>query len=301
MDKNRMTFTQVEEEVNQRHKTRIPLFETIEEKIGKTVISFFTSTNFPAMIEHGDADMLEQVFSTCDLSNGLALIINSYGGDALAAERIISLCREYSGTKGFTAIVPGRAKSAATMICLGADNIWMGPGSELGPVDPQVWIKAGDGSRACSVFNIIQSYKDLFKKAVECKGKLEPYLQQLAKYDEREIREYENAMELAQDIVIKALQSGMMLNEDKDVIQSKIEPLLTPKHTKSHGRAISRNDSVCANLKITNAENVYGEVEKDKDLWDNIFALYIRTQAFVSTRATKCIESKQHSLVVGRG
>ncbi|GAH14065.1 unnamed protein product, partial [marine sediment metagenome] len=43
-----------------------------------------------------------------DLSKGLALIINSPGGSGLAAERIINVCRSYSGTEEFWAIVPNK-------------------------------------------------------------------------------------------------------------------------------------------------------------------------------------------------
>lgn len=40
-------------------------------------------------------------------------------------------------------VLPDRAKSAATLIALGADSILMGPVSDLGPIDPQFVI--GDG------------------------------------------------------------------------------------------------------------------------------------------------------------
>ncbi|OLT41396.1 serine dehydrogenase [Serinicoccus sp. CNJ-927] len=36
-----------------------------------------------------------------------------------------------------TVILPDMAKSAATLLCLGADSILMGPAGDLGPVDPQ--------------------------------------------------------------------------------------------------------------------------------------------------------------------
>ena len=51
-----------------------------------------------------------------DLSKGLALIISSPGGDGLAAERIINVCRHYSETKEYWAVVPNKAKSTARMV-----------------------------------------------------------------------------------------------------------------------------------------------------------------------------------------
>ena len=60
-------------------------------------------------------------------------MINSPGGSGLAAERMINVLRSYSGIGEYWAIVPAKAKSAATMVCLGASKILMGPASELGP------------------------------------------------------------------------------------------------------------------------------------------------------------------------
>lgn len=56
------------------------------------------------------------------------------------------MCRSYSGTDEFVAIVAGKAKSAATMICMGSSKIMMAAPSELGPVDPQI-IREEDGQR----------------------------------------------------------------------------------------------------------------------------------------------------------
>lgn len=64
------------------------------------------------MIDDADADMLEGILQKLDLTNGLALLISSPGGSGLAAERIINICRNYSVTGEYSAIVPGKAKSA---------------------------------------------------------------------------------------------------------------------------------------------------------------------------------------------
>lgn len=43
-----------------------------------------------------------------------------------------------------TVIVPDQAKSAATLLALGAHQILMGPTSDLGPVDPQFQLGEND-------------------------------------------------------------------------------------------------------------------------------------------------------------
>ena len=75
------------------------------------------------------------------------------------------------------------------MICFGASKIIMAQNSELGPVDSQVTLEEDGVVKRFAVFNIIESYEDLFSRAVEAQGPLEPYLQQLAHYDQREIEE----------------------------------------------------------------------------------------------------------------
>ncbi len=64
--------------------------------VGRTAVAFFTSFRYPVMIEEGDADMIEEILQVTDLRKGLILVLDSPGGDALAAERIVRICREYS-------------------------------------------------------------------------------------------------------------------------------------------------------------------------------------------------------------
>ena len=133
-------ISRVQTEQLQGHPTRVEILSKLETLIGRPLVTFFTSFQYPVMIEDTDADMLEGVLQQMDLTDGLALCISSPGGDSLAAERIINICRSYSKTGDYWTIVPGKAKSAATMVCFGAAKILMGPTSELGPIDPQISI-----------------------------------------------------------------------------------------------------------------------------------------------------------------
>lgn len=281
---------QVMTEQNQGHETRKKIFIELEKKLKRPVVSFFTSFSFPVMIEDRDADMLEGVLQKMDLSNGLVLFINSPGGDGLAAERIINVCRSYSKTGDYWAIVPSKAKSAATMICFGASKIIMGATSELGPIDPQLTMSENDEMRWFSAYNVIESYDDLFSKAVKEKGNLEPYLQQLERYDEREIKEFKAALSLSEDIAIRTLASGMLKGRSNEDISKNIKIFLTPERTKTHGRAICGEEASGCDLNIEQ-KDVTG------DFWKLVYELYIRTNNLVSTKAAKCIESKNHSFI----
>jgi serine dehydrogenase proteinase len=75
----------------------------------------------------------------------LDLIIQSSGGDIHAAYLIMSMLRERmkdeEGKEGkgrLIACVPSRAMSAATLLCLGADEILLGELGAVGPLDAQI-------------------------------------------------------------------------------------------------------------------------------------------------------------------
>lgn len=243
------------------------------------------------MIEDTDADMIEGLLQKLDLSKGLALIVNSPGGIGIAAERIMNVCKSYSGNGEFVALVPSKAKSAATMVCFGASKIYMSPTSELGPIDPQITIQKDEKAMRLAVCNIVQSYKELFENAVKATGHLEPYLQQLANYDAREIKEFEAAISLASDVAVRALENGMMNKLDEKKIREHIKIFLTPEKTKTHGRAIFYKEAQKSNLKIE-------LIDVKSKLWELLYELYIRTNNFTNTRVAKCIENKDFSFAV---
>jgi ClpP class serine protease len=216
-------YQRVLDERFQTPASRRDLFKKISAAMsGRSLVTFFTSMHYPVEIDDDDCDMLQSVLQQTDLTKGLVLMINSLGGDTLAAERIVNICRAYSGTGEYWALVPGRAKSAATIICMGASKIIMAPPSELGPVDPQI-IREEDGqTKWFSAFSLVTGYKKLFDEAVKTSGNVEPYAQQLAHYDVRDINTWEGFIGVSKDIAIKILASGMMAATNPSEIEKKL-------------------------------------------------------------------------------
>ena len=289
--KREPVLSYVLDEINQSHETRKKIFTKIEEDLKRPLVSLFTSFRYPVGLETDDADMLEGILQKLDLANGLALLVSSPGGDGLAAERIINICRSYSGTGEYWTIVPSKAKSAATMICFGASEIIMSPTSELGPIDPQLFVSEGKQRKAYSVWNIVKSYDELFRNAIKEKGNLEPYLQQLSRYDSWDIEEFRTSISLSEDIAIRSLANGMMKGNSKSEIKKNIEMFLTPEKTKSHGRPIYEKEAQDCGLNIE-------LLDVKSNLYKTLYELYIRTNHFVSSRVSKCIESRYNSYVV---
>jgi hypothetical protein len=67
----------------------------------------------------------------------ILLIVHSLGGSIEAGYFIGKTGKRLAKSK-FVAAIPRKAKSAATLLALGADEIHMGLLSELGPIDPQI-------------------------------------------------------------------------------------------------------------------------------------------------------------------
>jgi len=280
-------------ELEQSSSTRHPQFLKVAKGLkGRTLVTFFTSFNHPVNITDDDADMLQSILQSNDLSKGLAIMISSPGGDGLSAERIVNICRSHSGTGDYWAIVPGKAKSAATIICMGASKIMMAPSSELGPVDPQIFKVEGGRRKTFSAHALVTGYDKLFSDAVKTKGRLEPFLQQLLNYDHREIGTYKSLIDLAENIAVKALKSGMMSSLTEAKIKDAIEVFLNPSAgTLSHGRPIYANEAEACGLKIE-------MLDVNSSVWRDIYELYVRTEKFVSLRACKTVESIKESFHV---
>jgi len=89
----------------------------------------------------------------------IALVIDSSGGLAQPSYQIATMLRRHS--TGFFAIIPRYAKSAATLLSLGAEKIFMGSDAELGPLDVQLldpdreeWGSALDEIQALERLNV---------------------------------------------------------------------------------------------------------------------------------------------------
>lgn len=89
------------------------------------------------------------------------LMLHTSGGDVDAAEKLIGLVRKKVGDNApLRVIVPDSAKSAGTLMALGANRIVMSDCSELGPIDPQIMLCDPNGNSARhSVLNYLRAYK----------------------------------------------------------------------------------------------------------------------------------------------
>lgn len=216
----------------------------------------------------------------------LDLMIHSPGGSGVTAEKIVDMCRKHCN-KVFRVIVPNMAKSAATMIALGADAIVMGYCSELGPIDAQTTILVSGVPQQISVQSFIDARKNLLKDLHDAKAKgheFVGYLQQLtaSTMEPAFINECEREIRFAIDLVKKWLPENMLKAKNhKESLKSRklkanaIAKNLSSANTRfTHGRMISIDE--CKNIGL----NIV-ELKKEDNFWNLLWELYVRAEVFM--------------------
>jgi len=264
-------FQAIQVEVHQDPSLRKPHIKKIKElRNNRLVISFFISFQSRSSLGPEDANMIEEVLVNSDTSQGITLLLDAPGGDALAAERIIQLCKKYT-KKDFETLVPARAKSAATMVCLGSDRIVMGATSELGPIDPQIPMKIGEAWQWVAAHHVIRTYDTLMSSAVSLThGHIDPYLQQLAQFNATQIQILRSSTKLAESMAISSLKRGMLKGLSEKEIKKRIKCFTDPDITLAHGRALSIEHLASCGLKIE-------EIDLGSELWKNVRDLHTRS------------------------
>ncbi len=277
------------------HLTRKNLFKLIEGNLGGKLIVYIENQEHPLsrLSMHDTIHFEELLRSVGDSKKGF-LLLNSSGGSSNTAEKMLSMCRKRF-TEGFVVIVPNFAKSAATMISLGADKIMMGYLAELGPIDPQ--ISTSPGQPMVPARSFIDGL-DMVRKNVKEEGDpASMYLSMLQKVKPELISICEAAIEDAQEYAEKWL-SKYMLQSDPAHAKKVAEWLSDGKTYKSHGKVI---DYVEAKTKLKLNVEV---INPDTELWYWIWELYVRSFMFLKQSGpdvAKLFESEKVSLTMSIG
>ena len=254
------------------YETRKSLFKLIEKELGGKLICYIENIEHPlAGISPHDTIHFEDLLRTTGDSKKGFLLLNSSGGNGNVAEKLLSMCRKRF-TENFTVIVPNFAKSAATMICLGADEIMMGYLAELGPIDPQ--ISSSPGQPFVPARSFIDGLNLVRKNVTKNGDPPSMYLSMLQKVRPELISICESAIADAKQFAENWL-SNHMLKDDKKHAKKVAEWLSDGKTYKTHGKVI---DCVEAKTKLKlNAK----PINPDTELWYWIWELYVRSTLYM--------------------
>lgn len=120
------------------YSDRLPLYEEIEKLRSSKVLLYVTGDrqNLETQIHSEVGDFFADHLDTFSLPKKISLILYSRGGNTLAGWMLVNMIRLFCDE--FEVIIPSKAHSTATLICLGADNIVMTKQATLGPIDPSV-------------------------------------------------------------------------------------------------------------------------------------------------------------------
>jgi len=262
-----------------------------KEKEGVKLITYISKYGHPAAtINHDDTKPIDDMLRSIGKTQTIELVIHSAGGLAENAKKIVSLIR--SNCKKFRVVVPDAAKSAATIIALGADRIIMSDTSELGPIDPQIAQPTPQGIIMRPAWTIVKSFNDLIEKALRKDGSLNPaYIPILSGFDVTLLKYCEMAIKNSKRIAEEYLKNGM-LKEDSDKAEQTARDLAYAEKYTSHTHLIDYKEAI----KLFGEEDVQ-YVKKTDPLWNLYWELYCRSALFLEDHlVVKLFETENNSV-----
>lgn len=183
----------------------------------------------------------------------LDVVVDSSGGDINAAYNLALLFRRY-GTERLTFIVPRWAKSAATLLVCGGNEILMTPVAELGPLDPQITEKKFLEQRLEHFSPLhIESTLQLIREEFENGStKLADGLLQRLQFP-LTLGRFKKSIDVGRDYVVKLLTTRM-LDENQSEKAKIIGEKLTTGYA-DHGWCISVDEAQEIGLNANEIEN----------------------------------------------
>lgn len=120
------------------YRTRKQLYQTLEQERQSKLLVYVTGDRLglEAQIHQEVLDFLVGHLDKINSANKISLYLYTRGGSTLAAWSIVNLLNQFCNE--FEVIIPSKAHSAGTLICLGANNLVMTKQATLGPIDPSV-------------------------------------------------------------------------------------------------------------------------------------------------------------------
>lgn len=124
-------------------------FNRLQQLRRKPLIVYCSSDQFPKNLAPNDVVALYTLLLDLAQPEELDFFLFTDGGSVDAGRRLALLLRSH--TKVLNILVPYRVKSAGTLLCLGANQLILGPLAEFSPIDPYI------GSSTGSIENSPQS------------------------------------------------------------------------------------------------------------------------------------------------
>jgi hypothetical protein len=277
------------EEINRDRYFRQELIREIEEASGRRLIVYFSNTRHPsAAISQEDVAPFQDLLLDCAKGNDIDLLIQSTGGDPDVAEKLVSMLRQRAGV--VRVIVVERAKSAATMVALAADEILMSTTSELGPIDPQIQLVDAQGQPQWLPAKSVLDGLEAIKRSIDADGGMSPaYYPLLSNLNPALIDFCSKSIQRSREYAEKWLKRHMLCG-DPGKAEEIARKLSEVEDYRSHTMAIGAEDAAALGLKVC-------FMEPDDQLWSQLWRLYLAYEVrATSGPAAKTLESRKISI-----
>jgi len=207
---------------------------------------------------------LEELLFDCAADKPLHVLLASPGGDGETAVRIVRSMQ--ARCSGLTVLVPDMAKSAATLLCLGADRILMGPGGDLGPVDPQLAI---GGRSLVSAKEIVEAVAEAERRIKASPETFPLFANLLADVNMLMVEQARSALARSGALVSEALESSGIRTPEQvqELTQLLQAPLIADPH--SHSAVISADAAHGFGLPVE-------KTDPSSDEWALVWSLWTR-------------------------
>lgn len=283
------TKTPLYQSIHATRYQRQALIKAISEKTGRHLICYVSGLG--TMIDRDDTIGLVDLLHNVPCGENVDLLLHTGGGDIDAAEKLVVMIRQKVGTANLRVIVPDFAKSAGTLIALGADSIVMSGTSELGPIDPQVIRSDHDGNRmAHSVLSYIEAFEHHAEVLKKEPGNVASQIM-MNKLDPGTLKQFEAIRARAQRLAEDLLRRGMF-RDGRGNWSLAASELMNVKSRPSHGQMISWEDAMNPKLGL-----IVEHVEAEDPVWRDYWLLYC-LQRLAITDKQKIFESGFASLVI---
>jgi hypothetical protein len=264
------------------------LIKAISGKSGRHLICYVSGLH--TMIDRDDTIGLVDLLHNVPCGEDLDFLLHTGGGDIDAAEKLVLMIRQKVGTATLRVIVPDFAKSAGTLIALGADWIVMSDTSELGPIDPQVIRSDGDGNRmAHSVLSYLEAFEHHAEVLRQDPGNIASQIM-LNKLDPGTLKQFEAIRTRTHRAAEDLLKRGMFRDGHGNWTLAAAE-LMNVKSRPSHGQMISWEDAASPKLGLA-----VEHMAADDPLWQDYWQLYCLQRLAIKDRQ-KIFESGFASLI----
>jgi len=209
---------------NSRRNSRVERIKAIQNFRESKVIVYYSID----ILTGNDAEILFDLLQSVGKQKKIDLFLLSPGGYVDPAFKMAKMCRDFAEEK-FGIIIPHYAKSAATLLCLGGDELVMGSASEIGPIDPQIEIMDEYGRKFNVSANSVEDALEVIEEhSAGDPAKSLKYMPLIEKINLNTLGQYRRALDSSQQYAKDLLKiSKLLKNKNSKTITAVAKKLAT--------------------------------------------------------------------------